>query len=440
MSSSDEDFESADESLDEDKSIKNRTELKHEKPLKPDDNKKQQIINKSIENVADVISRQVDMDKSKKEDKPLEKDTTGEGWDDFEEWPKEEKFEKTSEIVIAETKEVKNLESFVKDENFENADGWDVDDWGDVDDEPSTVNPPNPKTKQKNEPQNVSNVIDKLSNKENQQSSWGGWKPWGGVVSLLSTASEGVAHLTTNVSKGISNVIESGIGIPDAEELAKQQAEEMKQSQELQRDPNAQTPSGLTVQSRKDESFLSLGQNFVTGVTQISNRVISGGLDTLEGIGKKTMTMLQQDDPLLINKRKMLGLETNRPVLSQVLREAKQKTEEAERNLKHMQKHLYKKQIHFETLFDDYHGLVHLEALEMLSKQSALKLQSLMTPLSGKALQDLQETLGEVNELCELSEPEDDSDGLQTVEELSEKLSTAVEDLGVPVDFREILK
>lgn len=42
--------------------------------------------------------------------------------------------------------------------------------------------------------------------------------------------------------------------------------------------------------------------------------------------------------------------------LQQILREAKEKTEEAEKNLKIMHKQQYKKQLHFETLFDDYHG------------------------------------------------------------------------------------
>ena len=169
--------------------------------------------------------------------------------------------------------------------------------------------------------------------------------------------------------------------------------------------------------------------------------MITGGLDTLEGIGKKTMTILQDGDPMLMNKRKLLGLDNNeRPVLSQILREAKEKSEENENNMKMLQKNYYKKQIHFETLFDDYHGLVHLEALEMLSKQSTLKLQSLLTPLTGKALNELQETLNEVKELCELPEQDnDESDGQHSVDDLNDKLTVAVEDLSVTVDFKEIL-
>lgn len=39
-----------------------------------------------------------------------------------------------------------------------------------------------------------------------------------------------------------------------------------------------------------------------------------------------------------------------------MLREAKETAEEEEKALKLVQKQQYKKQLHFETLFDDYHG------------------------------------------------------------------------------------
>lgn len=86
-------------------------------------------------------------------------------------------------------------------------------------------------------------------------------------------------------------------------------------------------------------------------------------------------------------------------------------------------------------------GLVHLEALEMLSRQSAMKLQTLLAPLSGRALDDLQETLDEVKELCELPELDgDDSDGRHTAAELTEKLAAAIQDLDVHMDFKEMLQ
>uniref|UniRef100_A0A2M4A7N2 Protein FAM114A2 n=1 Tax=Anopheles triannulatus TaxID=58253 RepID=A0A2M4A7N2_9DIPT len=270
--------------------------------------------------------------------------------------------------------------------------------------------------------------------------SWGNWKPsWGGAaVSFLSSASKSVASITTNITQ----VIESGIGVPNPEDLARRQAEE---EAKLRADGYLPEEKPSEERPNQPEDRFRFDQ-LVSGVTQISSKVITGGLDTLEGIGKKTMTILQENDPGLLNKRKLLGLTPNDGViLSQVLREAKAKTEERERNLKQIQKHQYKKKLHFETLFDDYHGLVHLEALEMLSKQAQLKLESLMAPLTGKALEELQETMSEVKELCELPEMESetaDADGTHTVDELEQKLRETIVDLdpSVKVDFGDILK
>lgn len=78
----------------------------------------------------------------------------------------------------------------------------------------------------------------------------------------------------------------------------------------------------------------------------------------------------------------------------------------------------------------------------MLSRQSAIKLKSLIEPLSGRALEDVQETLDEVKELCELSDSSDseDNDGMHTVDDLSRKIADALEDLDVPIDFKELLR
>ncbi|XP_055382841.1 protein FAM114A2 [Condylostylus longicornis] len=263
--------------------------------------------------------------------------------------------------------------------------------------------------------------------------SWNGWKPWGGVVtSLLSTATEGVTSLTTHVSQ----VLENSIGIPEPEELVKinQKLEEQQLCSDTEKS------SDVSSEDKKEERQSTL-IGLVSGVTTIGNKVITGGLDTLEGIGKKTMNILQENDPLLLNKRRIIGLESSKPNLSQVLREAKEKSEEIEKNLKQAQKQSYKKQLHFETLFDHYYGLVHLEALEMLSRQCDIKIQSLMTPLSGKALDEMKETLNEVKELCDLEELEaDDHDEPYTKEILENDLKRATQDFGIPTDFTEILE
>lgn len=257
------------------------------------------------------------------------------------------------------------------------------------------------------------------------------WSPWSGMVSLLSTASTGVASFTSHVS----SVIESNIGIPDPEKFAQQQQQEKSEFRNQTESKNEDS------KQQNEEKLLNLG-SFVSNVTSISNRVITGGLDTLEGIGKKTMTILQENDAGLITQRKLLGLDNQKPVLSQVLREAKEKSEESEKTMKLTQKKLYRKQLHFETLFDDHHGLVHLEALEMLSKQASMKLQALLMPLSGLALSELQQTMSSVSELCELNEldQEDSPTQLYDVAELEEKLKAAIEDFDIPIDFTDILE
>lgn len=294
-----------------------------------------------------------------------------------------------------------------------------------------------------NEPQDVSKVLDKLTlgggggeQPKGQSGGWG-WNSWGGgISSFLSTATESVATLTSHVSHGLSTVIESGMGVPDPAEMARQDHGEERRKRESDPDIPSSDRSP-TEASNKSSSGLN---SFVSGVTQISSKVITGGLDTLEGIGKKTMNILQENDPGLLNKRKLLGLDGgDRPVLSHMLREAKVKSEEKERNMKQLQKSLYKRQLHFETLFDDYCGLVHLEALEMLSKQSTLKLESLMAPLSGKALKELQETMTEVRELCELPDEGDEADGTHAAEELQTRLAAAFEDLETKVDLQELV-
>lgn len=278
-------------------------------------------------------------------------------------------------------------------------------------------------------------TADNANEIENQSSARSSWTPWSGVVSLLSTASGGVASFTSHVS----SVIESNIGVPDPSEIVQQQRAE-KQSKPLD---TASSDAGNDARTDDEakEKLTSLG-SLVSNVTQISTRVISGGLDTLEGIGKKTMTILQENDPGLINKRKLLGLDNDKPVLSQVLREAKEKSEESERNMKLAQRKQYKKQLHFETLFDDFHGLVHLEALEMLSKQASIKLQSLLMPLTGLALNELQQTMSSVTELCELNELDQDEtpDGMYDVSELEAKFKAATEDFDIAIDFKDILE
>lgn len=99
-----------------------------------------------------------------------------------------------------------------------------------------------------------------------------------------------------------------------------------------------------------------------------------------------------------------------------------------------------KELLRFEILFENKCGLVHLEALEILSKESEIKLQSLLSSVSGNALTELQETLNEVKELLELEDLEGDSEGEYDANELNEKLVAAIEDAELQITFDDIKK
>ncbi|XP_039295360.1 protein FAM114A2 [Nilaparvata lugens] len=257
-------------------------------------------------------------------------------------------------------------------------------------------------------------------------SGWSGWGGWG-VSSILSTATEGVTTLTSHVSAGLNTVLESGLGAPDpqvlAEVLEREKAEKEKEGETKEKKVSTTSHNRQTEASEQSGSggFGGIGQ-LMSGVSQLGTKVLSGGLDTLETLGKKTMEVLQDGDPGLRKKRALFFQDDDKPVLSQILREAK---ETAEKSDKMEEEKQAAKRVHLESLFDDYQGLVHLEALEMLSNQCQLKLQSILLNVTGDELKDLQETLEQVKELCELPDEEEDDDKDDDVD-FKDKLTEAV--------------
>ncbi|XP_068156175.1 protein FAM114A2 [Drosophila tropicalis] len=318
-------------------------------------------------------------------------------------------------------------------------DNWD--DWGDDDDKfvhvDSEVTPKNRNdttqakpattTKAAPEPQQVQNPVSTASS---STSSWGGL--WGGKLSsVLSTATEGLGTLGNQVNQGLNQII----GVPQPEELAKINVEEQKQKVEQDTSEMAAEESNSNQLNENEESAQAFGLDFVTN---LGSKVLNTGLDTLEGIGKKTMTILQDNDPKLMNKRKLLGLEANKPNLSAILLEAKKDADQLEQSLAQLQIEKQKAQLRFEVLFENYCGLVHFEALEILSKESRLKLDTLLEAVSGNALADLQETIEEVKELLELEDLECDSEGLYEANELGERLLSSITDADLGIQFDEL--
>lgn len=271
-------------------------------------------------------------------------------------------------------------------------DNWD--DWGDGDeDEDKFVHiekeqePENnkttkekPETSAKAEPETTATPAAPTSS----SSSSSGWGLWSGKLSsVLNTATEGLGNITTQVNQGLNQII----GVPDPEELARINAAE-EASQPKPEQPIRDEDSPQAVAEKSDAGGVPA---FNLGlVTTIGSKVLNTGLDTLEGIGKKTMTILQENDPKLMNKRKLLGLEANKPNLSAVLLEAKKDADQMEQSLQQLQAEKRKAQLRFDVLFENYCGLMHYEALEILSKESQLKLDTLRDAVSGQALSELQ--------------------------------------------------
>lgn len=309
-------------------------------------------------------------------------------------------------------------------------DNWD--DWGDDDDKFVHVEKeqqPEEKVSCRNDAKGTAENQEKLetpriSAPATASATSSSWGLWGGKLSsVLSTATEGLGTITTQVNQGLNQII----GVPDPEELARINVAEKAEKA-------AKAPPEENVDDEK-ESSAAFGLDFVTN---LGSKVLNTGLDTLEGIGKKTMTILQDNDPKLMNKRKLLGLEANSPNLSAVLLEAKKDADQMEQSLQQMQLKRQKAQLRFEILFENYCGLVHFEALEILSKESRLKLDTLLDAVSGNARAELQETINEVKELIELEDLDVESEGDYEAEELSERLAATIKDAELGIQFDDI--
>ncbi|CAD7675417.1 unnamed protein product [Nyctereutes procyonoides] len=246
--------------------------------------------------------------------------------------------------------------------------------------------------------------------KDVPQTGWGYWGSWG--KSLLSSASATVA----TVGQGISNVIEkaeTSLGIPSPSEISTE----------------VQYAAGETNANENTNSSSLIGpfgvfSTISTAVQTTGKSVISGGLDALEFIGKKTMDVIAEGDP---GFKRTKGLMNRNSTLSQVLREAKEKEELWTSNEVTLETD---KKTHYGLLFDEFQGLSHLEALEMLSRESEIKVKSVLNSLSGEELQTLKLELEQLKEafslaeFCEEEEEEkkDDEDFTKEITELFSQL------------------
>ncbi|XP_039191698.1 protein FAM114A2 isoform X2 [Crotalus tigris] len=233
---------------------------------------------------------------------------------------------------------------------------------------------------------------------EKTQTGWGSWGSWG--KSLLSSASATMA----SVGHGISNVIEkaeTSLGIPNPSDLPSNARDAMKEnhsSEEVSDDKKeTENPSPLS-------GAFGMFSTISSAVQSTGKTVITGSLDALEYIGKKTMDVIAEGDP---GFKKTKGLMNRNSTLSQVLREAKER--EQQRTAAEVSMTTEKK-AHYGLLFDEFQGLSHLEALEMLSRESESKVKSIISTLSGEEFATLKEELEKLKEAFSLAEFDDDED------------------------------
>ncbi|XP_040191065.1 protein NOXP20 [Rana temporaria] len=205
-------------------------------------------------------------------------------------------------------------------------------------------------------------------------SSWSTWGTWG--KSLLSSASATVGHSLSAVKEkaGVTLRMRNSESESDTGEQV------LPEKGDCPAEPSSPTAGSRGVFS----TITNVVQN--TGKT-----VLSGGLDALEFIGKKTMNVLAESDPGF-KKTKILMQRT--VSLSQMLREAKEK--EKQRLSEQLSD---ERTAHYGMLFDEYQGLSHLEALEILSNESETKVQAYLLSLNEEQLETLKAELIAIKEI-----------------------------------------
>uniref|UniRef100_A0A8C2T5H1 Family with sequence similarity 114 member A2 n=1 Tax=Coturnix japonica TaxID=93934 RepID=A0A8C2T5H1_COTJA len=226
---------------------------------------------------------------------------------------------------------------------------------------PMTRKRPEPKApSQSVGPEKPTTETSKVSEPPASQSGWGYWGSWG--KSLLSTASATVATVGgENPSANSTDAAGDGGSFPIA-------------------------------------GAFGVLSTISTAVQSTGKTVITGGLDALEFIGKKTMDVIAEGDP---GFKKTKGLMNRTSTLSQVLREAKEKEEQQTATEVTM---TTEKKAHYGLLFDEFQGLSHLEALEMLSRECESKVKLGLNALSGEELDAVKEEMEQLNEAFSLAE------------------------------------
>nr|XP_020479855.1 protein NOXP20 isoform X2 [Monopterus albus] len=219
------------------------------------------------------------------------------------------------------------------------------------------------------------------SSHQEKEKGWGGWSSWG--KSLLNSATSTVGQSLTSVKVKAGEALrlhKTSVG-----EEAQEEEDGAKEKREGERGEADLCSSGDCSSASAAASSRGVFSSITHAMQNTGKSVISGGLDALEFIGKKTMTVLAESDPGF-KKTKTLMQKT--ASLSQMLKEAKEKEQARLSN-----QPISTPTAHYSILFDDYQGLSHLEALEILSNESEAKVQAFLTSLEVEEQEEVKKEL-----------------------------------------------
>lgn len=215
--------------------------------------------------------------------------------------------------------------------------------------------------------------------------SWGGWSSWGKSILTSATSTVGQSLSSVKVKAGEAlRLHRTSVG------------EEAQENEGLEGgDECAETSHSVSAESPTSN------RGVLSTITHAGKSVISGGLDALEFIGKKTMTVLAESDPGF-KKTKILMEKT--ASLSQMLKEAKEKERARICN-----QPMSAPTAHYGILFDDYQGLSHLEALEILSNESEAKVQAFLSSLTETEQEEVKKELIYIKDIFIRQEDEEET-------------------------------
>ncbi|KAG8199690.1 hypothetical protein JTE90_022140 [Oedothorax gibbosus] len=258
-----------------------------------------------------------------------------------------------------------------------------------------------------------------------QFSSWG-FSSWG--TSFLSTAASSVSTFSSQVTQGIETVfetVENTLGAPAPEDLAAIIREKKKEQEGKEEEDSSNIEK-----ETENVGLLPDVSSWTKVFENTGSKVLYGGLDTLELIGKKTMDMLTEGDPGLRKKRAVFSDKVN---IAELLREARAKAEEQDQK-----DGSQKDTVHYSQIFDEKQGLVHLEALEMLSNQCQAKLQRLLMRHSKNV--EVKKRLEEIKSICEDIPCVDDLSDCENFEDFETVFKKHTLELSLPFNVENMIK